>query len=219
MIQGVFGLPGMGKTTFLTKCAEMTLKGKRFMGVEPTKVVFTNFECKGCYKLDFDKLGLYNFSHCLILIDEIMLFADTRNFKTFPEHLKKFFAKHRHSHIDIIWCSQYWDDCDKKIRVLTQKFYLMEKSKIFPQITWVKPIIRAMGVSDKHMTDDYTIAAPIEWKLVYRPRYYGKFDSFDTEPLPPVELIPWETPCPVINSRGVDLRKGAIPAGEQFEKE
>ena len=133
MIQGVFGLPGMGKSTFMTKCAVMSLKGKTFMGVKPKKIVFTNFECQGCYKLDFDKLGLYNFCDCLILIDEIMLFADTRNFKTFPEHLKRgFFAKHRHSNIDIIWCSQYWDDCDKKIRVLTQKFYLMEKSKIFP---------------------------------------------------------------------------------------
>lgn len=140
-----------------------------------------------------------------------MLFADTRNFKTFPEHLKRFFAKHRHSNIDIIWCSQYWDDCDKKIRVLTQKFYLMEKSKIFPSITWVKPIIRAMGVSDKRMTDDYTIAAPIEWKLVYRPRYYDKFDSFDTEPLPPVELIPW----------GMSDTSGDNPPGDavKLEKE
>lgn len=38
MIQGVFGLPGMGKSTFMTKCAVMSLKGKTFMGVKPKKL-------------------------------------------------------------------------------------------------------------------------------------------------------------------------------------
>ena len=37
MIQGVFGLPGMGKSTFLTKCATMSLSGRCFMGVEPKR--------------------------------------------------------------------------------------------------------------------------------------------------------------------------------------
>lgn len=193
MIIGVFGLPGMGKSCFLTKCAMMCLKGKTFMGVKPKEKVFTNFECQGCYKLDFEKLGLYDFSNSLILIDEIMLFADTRNYKTFPEHLKSFFAKHRHANIDILWCSQYWDDCDKKIRVLTQQFYLIEKSKLFPCISFIKPILRHMGVSDRRMTDQYVLSAPIDWKPVYRPHYYDKYDSFDTVPLPPLQLELWES--------------------------
>lgn len=206
MIQAVFGLPGNGKSTLLTKCAQMSLRGKTFMGVKPKKIVFTNFECEGCYRLDFEKLGLYNFSDCLILIDEIMLFADTRNFKTFPEHLKRFFAKHRHSNIDIIWCSQYWDDCDKKIRVLTQRFFLIEKGKFLKQFSFVKPIVRHMGVSDKRMIDFYQLAAPIEWRFVYRPHYYNMFDSFDREPLPELELSPWSAPAPA-----VDLSKEKAP--------
>lgn len=193
MIIGVFGLPGMGKTTFLTKCAQMFLSGKRFMGVPPVDTVFTNFYCPRCYKLDFEKLGLYNFSNCNILIDEIMLFADTRNFKTFPEHLKQFFALHRHSNINIIWCSQYWDDCDKKIRVLTQRFYLLEKGKIFKDFSFVKPIYRHMGIDNKHMSDRYILGAPLEWSLVYRPRYYSLFDSYEVRhKLPPVDLELWE---------------------------
>ena len=207
MIQGVFGLPGMGKTTFLTKCAQMCLQGKVFMGVKPKPIVFTNFECEGCYRLDFEKLGLYNFADCLILIDEIMLFADTRNFKTFPEHLKRFFAKHRHSNIDIIWCSQFWDDCDKKIRVLTQKFYLLERGKILKDFSFIKPIERHMGASNKKMNDEYVLAAPIEWRFVYRPKYYSKFDSFDREPLPPLELVSWSDPDPV----SIDLSKEKAP--------
>lgn len=197
MIVGVFGLPGAGKSTFLAKCAYLWTHGKKFMNIEPHKVVFTNFECLGCYKLDFDKLGLYNFSDCNIIIDEIMLYADTRNFKTFPEHLKAFFALHRKSNIGgILWCSQYWDDCDKKIRVLTDRFYLLERGKLLKQFSFVKPIYRAMGVDNKHMTDKYILGAPLEWFWVYRPRYYSMFDSFESKlhALPPVDLIPWDSP-------------------------
>ena len=40
MIIGVFGLPGAGKTTFLTSAAQHLLHGKSFMGLSPSKVVF-----------------------------------------------------------------------------------------------------------------------------------------------------------------------------------
>ena len=52
---GVFGLPGMGKTSFLTKVAQLNLRGKSYMGIPVHEKVFTNFECAGCYKLDFNK--------------------------------------------------------------------------------------------------------------------------------------------------------------------
>ena len=132
MIIGVFGLPGAGKTTFLASAAQHLLNGKKFLGLSPSKVVFTNFYCKGCYKLDFDKLGIYNFSDCNILIDEIMLLADTRNFKTFPESLKRFFSQHRKTLGDghgCLWCSQYYDDCDKKIRFHLTKNRLDERKR------------------------------------------------------------------------------------------
>ena len=60
MVIGVFGLPGMGKTTFLTKCARKALNGKSFMGIKPHSKVFTNFASPGCYKLDFNKVLEYH---------------------------------------------------------------------------------------------------------------------------------------------------------------
>ena len=114
MIIGVIGLPGSGKTTLLSKAAYNWINGKSFLGIPPGKYVFTNFNCPGCYKLDFDCLGLYNFHDSNMLIDEIMLLADNRNFKTFPEHLKEFFALSRRSRLNILWASQS-ADCDKKI--------------------------------------------------------------------------------------------------------
>lgn len=208
MIIGVFGLPGAGKTTFLTSAAQHWLKGRSYMGIAPAPTIFTNFYCEGCYKLDFDKLGIYNFSNCNILIDEIMLLADTRNFKTFPESLKSFFALHRKTLGDnhgVIWCSQYYDDCDKKIRVLTHKYYLLEKGKIFTSFSFVKPIIRDMKPKHGSMLDQFILGAPVTWRAVYRPKYYHNFDSYESKlkTLPPVELIPWtEKPAPIQLQKG-----------------
>lgn len=191
MIIGVFGLPGMGKSTFLAKCAYKSLHGKSFMGVPPHSKVFTNFECPGCYQLDFTALGVYHFSDSLFLIDEIMLLADSRDFKSFPPQLKYFFSHHRHFNCDVIWCSQYYDDCDKKIRVLTQKYYLLEKSSTFP-VSFVKPITRFLGAKKGQMLDTYELGAPITWRLVWRPKYYGMFDSFVQKELPPADLVSWD---------------------------
>lgn len=205
MIKSVFGLPGEGKTTFLTKCARMWLSGKRYMGIPPSDRVFTSFYCPGCYKLDWNTLGLYDMQNSNILIDEIMLFCDNRNWKEFPEHLKAFFSLHRHWNINIIWCSQNWRDCDLKIRNLTQDFYLIQKSIIFPQISFIKPIVRKFGVQHDSIVDTYVLAAPLEWKFVYRPRYYSYFDTYAKHKvLPPVKLISWD-----------DVEKGTgIPQAE-----
>lgn len=190
MIVGVFGLPGMGKTTFLTKLAYKCLHGRGWMGFKHHDIVFTNFECQGCYKLDFSTLGVYQYENALILIDEIMLLADTRNFKTFPAHLKYFFAMHRHHGLEICWASQYYDDCDKKIRVLTDRYYIMSALGKF---TIVKPIDRRIACEGGKILDDYQTGNPISWRWVFRPHYYKYFDSFahaDLPQLPQLEL--WE---------------------------
>lgn len=61
MISGVFGLPGSGKSLFLGMIAQKAVQGKNinFHGLllgslRTYKYVYTNFSCKGCYKLDYD---------------------------------------------------------------------------------------------------------------------------------------------------------------------
>lgn len=190
-IVGVIGLPGSGKTTLLAKAAYNWLHGRSFLGIPARSKVFTNFECPGCYKLDFDCLGLYNFHDANMLIDEIMLLADNRNFKTFPEHLKAFFCLHRRSELGICWCSQRWD-CDAKIRALTERYYLL-KDSIIPGVSFIKPIVHNMGVSRSKLDDSFTIGAPITWKILFRPYYYTLFDSFESKlhTLPEPKLKLW----------------------------
>lgn len=180
----------MGKTTFLTACATHWNSNKKFMGIAPAPT-YTNFWCSGCYKLDFDTLGLYNYHDCNLLIDEIMLLADNRNFKTFPEHLKMFFALHGHFHINIIWCSQNWD-CDKKIRALTQQLFLLEKGKILKDFSFIKPIYRSIDFKSNIVSEKFVVGAPLEWTAIYRPKYYDKFDSYESDLLQ--DFIPelWE---------------------------
>lgn len=189
-VYGVYGLPGAGKTTFLTYVAQRSLAGKSFRDIPAYDTVFTNFECTGCYKLDFDKLGIYDFRDCLILIDEIMLLADCRDYKSFSEDKKYLFSNHRKHHVDIIYCSQGWDDVDRKVRILTTEYFLI---KNFWQFTCIQPINRTMSADGK-MQDRYTLSAPLSWYFIYRPKYYQHFDSYNGRKLKSFKPELWELP-------------------------
>lgn len=92
MIIGIWGLPGSGKTTTLTAISQKALAGKRFLPElrNDYEYVFTNFYSEGCYKLDFDDLKNCAIENSLMIIDEISLYADSRNFKTFDAGLMYF---------------------------------------------------------------------------------------------------------------------------------
>ena len=129
MIKGYFGLPGSGKTTFLTMIAQKELK-RIERGRSAYKRVLTNFYCQGCYMIDYSQLGFYDLSDSLILLDEITLDADSRNFKQFDQFKKKFFLLHRHYSIDVIYFTQQWDGVDKKIRDITHDLYYVKKLRL-----------------------------------------------------------------------------------------
>lgn len=189
-IYGVFGLPGAGKTTVLTCIAQRSIAGKGFLDIPPHKTVFTNFECSGCFKLDFDMLGVYDFHDCLILIDEIMLLADSRDYKSFSDDKKYLFSNHRKHHIDIVYCSQGWDDMDRKIRILTTEYFLIKNVWKF---TCIQPIERTLDANGK-MIDAYRRSGFLSWRWIYRPKYYRHFDSYNGKALKPFEPEPWDAP-------------------------
>lgn len=178
MVQGVFGLPGSGKSTYLAKLAKK--------GVKHYDRVYSNFYIKGCYKLDFDTLGIQEYSDCLILIDEISLFCDCRNWKNFTSDMVYFWTNHRHYGVDIVYCSQSYADCDKKIRNLTDSLYYI-KSAPFGFST-VREINKVFNV-DSDITEGYELSGfPT---LVFRRFYYKMFDSFVRKPLPPNKAELW----------------------------
>lgn len=205
MITGVFGLPRAGKSTFLAWCAEQALNGKPICaGKRSWKIpltehthydaVYCNFPLYGCRKFNFDDLGNLMFENCLILIDEIMLFCDSRNWKTFGENLKYFFAMHGHYHVDVIYCSQSFKDCDLKIRDRTQQLCFIRKSGLLNGYSLIIPLIKNMDTVNGQPMDWYDKAPPLACSWLRRSRYYWRFDSYARAEFPPVPVEFWEFP-------------------------
>lgn len=176
MMIGIIGLPRSGKSTYLAKISKKyNKKGEK---------VFSNFYIKGCYKFDFNDLGKKDFHDCVILIDEISLFADCRNFKEFGKDLVYFFTNYGHYNVKIYWCSQSLS-ADKKIRDLTDELYRIKP--LFWHFSYIRRIVK--DIDNETLTDIYKPSGfP---KLCFRKMYYKYFDSFCRKTLPPVQLEPW----------------------------
>lgn len=190
MISCYFGVPGAGKTTLLTRFAVKELK-KIKSKVRKSKYdkVYTNFECKGCYKMNFGDLERYKFENCLILLDELMLDADNRGFKQFPIGIRDFLTLHRHVGVDIIYATQAYDKVDAKIRALTFDLWYMTKSVIplISELTFCKRIYRRIVISEYNgdLIMGYRFCNFLEMlfttniRIVFRRRFYKYFNSFD----------------------------------------
>lgn len=178
MIQGVFGLPRSGKSTYLAKLAKK--------GFKKYDRVYSNFFIKGCYELDFNTLGKVEYKDCLILIDEISLFCDCRSWKEFNKDLVYFFTNHGHYNVDIVYCSQSYADCDKKIRNLTDSLYYIKDG--FFGFSVVRRIEKTFSVENS-ISESYCLSGfP---RLLFRRMYYSMFDSYNKKPLPPNTAAPW----------------------------
>lgn len=234
MITCYFGVPGSGKTTFLTKLAVDELKIQnslynthpffqkkivrvfgsflsvfpfigKFFKVSPYKYVYTNFYCKGAHKINFSDLGRFVIRDSLIILDEITLDADNRNFKTFPETVRDFFILHRHLGNDIIYATQSYELVDKKIRQLTQDLWYLNRSVVpgLRAFSYSKRIYREININEhtSELTLGYRFCNFLErffvsnFKLCCRWRYYKYFDSYDEAHLahrPHLRSVPWD---------------------------
>lgn len=180
MLTGVFGLPRSGKTTYLAMIAKRSQKSNI--------PVYSNFACDGCYKLDFSQLGKKDFHDCTMLIDEISLICDSRDWKDFNSDLRYFFTNHGHYNINIFYCSQWYTDTDVKIRRMTENLFYIQR---FPfGFSMRYEIIRDIKTKDNgDISDCFSFK---HGRPFYRPKYYKYFDSFSRKELPPVENELWE---------------------------
>lgn len=188
MITCYFGVPGCGKTTLLTKIAQKELKRIR-KGKSSYEHVVTNFYCAGCESVSFDDLSHFKICNSLILLDEITLDSDSREFKSFSKGHKDFFTLHRHLGNDIVVFCQDYSRMDKTIRNNVYDLWYVTKP-IFPffrQFTTAKRIYRNIAINE--MTSELTLGYRFAtfWetlfspcrKIIYRKPYYKYFDSYD----------------------------------------
>lgn len=186
----VFGKKGSGKTTFLAKTAYQYLR-KGYP-------VFSTEKIPGVIRFDVEKIGYMTFpENAVILIDEVGMIWDNRNFKTFKPEVRDYFKYQRHEKHIVYLFSQTFD-IDIKLRNLTDCMYLCTckfgwlsiARKIKRSITLVHP----QGDAESRIADDLEFE-PILWSLfgartcifTFIPRWVPLFDSHEKLGLPMME--------------------------------
>ena len=187
----VFGKKGSGKTTYMTKLA-ITYQKKGW-------TVYCDREIPGCFVFKTDDFGKYQFpENSLVLVDEVGLVWDNRNFKSFPEHVKVYF-KYQRQYKNVVYLFSQSFDVDKKIRDLTDHLYIVQNffncfsiaRRVTKKITVVHADKSAQGESK--IVDDYNID-PL-WQcffgsivITYIPHWARYFKSYNPPKLPPYEV-------------------------------
>lgn len=128
----IFGKKGSGKSTLMVRLAyEYLSKGWSVFCTEPLD---------GCFLLNYEDIGVYQFPpNSCILIDEVGMIWDNRNFKAFRPEVRDWFKLQRHYRCRVFLFSQTFD-VDKKLRDLTDDMYLVENR--LRVISWAKRICR-----------------------------------------------------------------------------
>lgn len=116
------GKKGVGKSTVLQKQAYKHYRDKWNIYCNIGDTTFSK-----AHEIDCTKLWEQDIKpHSVVLIDEVNLLWDNRDFKKFPQELNRWFRAQRHMKIKVIMFSQT-ADVDKKIRDLTDRIYLVRR--------------------------------------------------------------------------------------------
>lgn len=147
----IYGKKGCGKSTIAQKILYQHMKKgwKCYCNIGDSRM-------KGVTQIDASHLWEKEYrEHSLIVIDEVNLLWDNREFKTFPKELGAWFRLQRHHKVKVILFSQT-ADADKKIRDLTDRVYLCRR--------WFDVLI---------------VCTPYEKEIVYRePKQEGMQSGF-----------------------------------------
>lgn len=180
MVSLYFGKPRCGKTTHLTKIALEELKRIKEKKSRYNYVV-SNVNIKGVVFTTFENLAKYEFNKCLILLDEITLDADSRDFKKFTKAHKEFFVMHGHYKNNIILYTQIYNRLDSTIRDIVDSCFHMWKFFCFTISTRIPTSIvipEETGDINQGYRKPKRFEAIMNTKIMYRPKYYKYFDSF-----------------------------------------
>lgn len=179
----VFGKKGSGKSTYLVRQAKKYMK-KGYS-------VYTNMtDCMlpGVRIFDVDDLGEFvpEANSCL-LIDEVGMIWDSRNFKNFKPSVRDFFKLQRHYHVVCFLASQTFD-IDKKLRDLCDGMILF--TNVFNVFSLGRPITKRIVLTESTSEAESRISENLKfcpiwyWKITYIPKWIKYFNSFDVPDMP-----------------------------------
>lgn len=172
------GIPGSGKSTIAALIARKVLKKKK-------RAVYSNFAIKGTYEFSIkDDLGYYDISNSVLILDELGVDLDNRNWKNnFTQDQVYFIKHHRHYNVDIYGFSQSFD-MDSKMRNLAREYRIVYKSFI-PFFVVSRSIGRKIDINK----DTGEIIDRYYWKFMSRkfyfmPKSWKLFNSYSKRLLP-----------------------------------
>lgn len=179
----VFGKKGSGKSTLLSKLAVRYSKLKwTVYTTENIPGTHNITDPKQIYKMDFPERSC-------ILIDEVSLIWDNRDFKSMDKRVVEWFRYQRHHKCRVYFFSQTFD-IDKKLRDLADDMFLV--NKYFRVFVIAKHIVRKPVVvhpgpdSPARIDDDMVVDGPLLWlfggRIAAFIPYWAKF--FDSHKLP-----------------------------------
>lgn len=183
----VFGKKGSGKSTYLVKLAKKHIKRGW--------LVYTNMDelfMPGVRHFDVQHLGDFvPEAHSLLLLDEVGMIWDNRDYKTFKPCVRDFFKLQRHYHVKVYMASQTFD-VDKKLRDLCDGMYLHSNmARVFTlgkRITRKVVITESTSEAESRISEDLKICPFWEWTLTYIPRWAKFFDSHAIPEKPVLEF-------------------------------
>lgn len=185
----IFGKKGAGKTTYLCKLAQKYLK--------KGWTVYSTVQIPGTYLIDGKDVGMLQFPRdSVILMDEVGMLYDNREFKNFKNSTRDYFKLQRHYGHLIFLFSQTWD-IDLKLRNLTDEMYLL--INFFGWLSVGKQIKRKIVVvkptenTESRIADELVISPFILTPLGARvftfiPHWAKYFNSFEAPELEHREL-------------------------------
>lgn len=125
MIIAYTGMPGSGKTLAL---AYRAMKAQR-----AGRIVFSNVNIKGSYKISMEDLINYRFPEgCDVIIDEAGRWFNSRTWKDLPPEVFDMFTMHRHLQMNLYIGVQSFARIDKSLREVVELVYWARNSPILP---------------------------------------------------------------------------------------
>lgn len=199
----VFGKKGSGKTTFMTKTAIQHLR-KGY-------TVYSTIKIPGTRLFDVNDIGSFVAdSKAVLLIDEVGMIWDNRNFKNFRTDVRDYFKLQRHYHHKIYLFSQTFD-IDVKLRNLCDSMYLVRCHMGFLSVA--RKIRRDIVIVDPTGDSESRIADSLQFEplllslfgaktiiFTYIPHWVGFFDSFEAPKLPSLSYALQDVPSHLCKS-------------------
>ena len=188
----VFGKKGSGKSTYLVKVA--------YQHIRKGWLIYTNmdeFTLPGVRHIDIQHIGDFvPEANSVLLLDEVGMIWDARDYKKFKPSVRDFFKLQRHYHVKVFMASQTFD-VDKKLRDLTDGMFLhanlLRVLTVGKRITRKVVLTKSTGDQESRISEDLIMLPFWNWTFTYIPRWSKYFDS---HAIPERPLIPYREDTP-----------------------